>query len=174
MAQESGDLQAGTNAGICVAGEIAVWLCVQGEQDMRILGVLAVAAACFGAGTVAGTVTAPFTQWLIRYSSGTQTPRCVASSFCVGDDAAEAFGTFRLSESTGGVQLVECGKQSDWATYRAGFKLAELPAWVRGGWTCAEPSYHVILGNSEFQTNVQVEGGKIAKITRYSRPNIDP
>jgi len=129
---------------------------------MRILGVLALAVACFGA----GTVTAPFTQWLIRSTSGIQTPRCVASNFCVGDDAADAFATFRLSESTGGVQTVQCGRPS--------FNVGNLPALAQSGWTCGEPNYLVILGNSEFQTNVQIEGGKIAKITRYSRPNIDP
>jgi hypothetical protein len=141
---------------------------------MRILGVLAVAAACLGAGTVAGTVTAPFTQWLIRSSSGTQTPQCVASNFCVGDDAADAFATFRLSESTGGLEFVGCGTQSDWTAFRAGFDLGRLPMLLDSGWACAESSYSVILGNGEFQTNVDVAGGKIAKITRYSRPNIDP
>ena len=129
---------------------------------MRILVVLAVAVVCFGAGIVA----APFAQWLIRSSSGTQTPQCLESTFCVGDDAADAFATFRLSGITGGVQTVQCGRPS--------FNLDSLPALAQSGWTCGEPNYLVILGNSEFQTNVQVEGGKIAKITRYSRPNIDP
>jgi hypothetical protein len=129
---------------------------------MRILGVLAIAVVCFSL----GTVTAPFTQWLIRSSSGTQTPRCVASNFCVGDDAADAFRTFRLSGTTGGVQTIDCGQSS--------FDLGNVPGLARTGWTCAEPNYLVILGNSEFQTSVQIEGGKIAKITRYSRPNIDP
>ena len=126
---------------------------------MKILPILIYGVIAFAAGVLA----APVVQWFVRGATSGEID-CVAG-VCVGAPVATAFKAYRLSDA-GGLDAVVCGRgqQSVYAFW---------PDYVFGEGGCEEPRL-IIMRSPEWQTNFEIEGGRVTKIVRHSLPTIDP
>jgi len=128
---------------------------------MKRSAILLICLACVGSG-VAG---APFFQWLWRVTTGAGEPACISTA-CVGQPAAEAFNAYGLSTEAGGLDAVLCGRgrQAKYIWWRE---------YVFAGKRCEQSQQTVIMRSPQYQTNFEIEGGRITKIARYPLPQID-
>jgi hypothetical protein len=125
---------------------------------MRILAVAIYGAIAFAS----GVVTAPVVNWFVRSGMSGEV-RC-AGGICVGEPIEE-FGP-GLANGAGGLDAAVCGvgQQSTYSFW---------PDYVFGEGGCEEPRL-VIMQSPEWQTNFEIENGRVSRIVRYVRPSFDP
>jgi len=115
---------------------------------------------------ILGAALAPSIQWMIRSEQGMQTPECVAS-VCVGEGVPAAFDDPILTRQIGGFDSMTCGPSyPTYINWSDRVFSAAVP--------CAEHPLVVTMRSPTYQTNFEIEGGRIRKIVRYPIPQVDP